>query len=332
MNNVKKVLFLGIVLSIFLFIPQKAVCGAKNYRGKKILYINSYHQGYYWSDGEQNAAQKSLSDTGVQFTIAYMDTKNNPSAEFSRRAGLKIKKLIQEFKPDVVIAADDTAFRYVIMPYYRNKPLPVVLCGINWDLSPYGAPYKNTTGMLEIGLVESIYKHLRKIAKGNRVGLISFDSFGERKNAGYYRQYIDGEFIRVEFVKDFASWKQKFIEMQDKVDMLIVADPSGIRNWNITQAEQFVLEHIRIPVGTETISMIPIALVGVTKVPEEQGEYAARTALRILDGEKPSDIPIVSNKKGNLYVNLKIANKLGVIFNPATLRSAKAVIGSGEKN
>jgi len=332
MKCLKKILSLGVLSILFLLVLWSVPCEAKNYQGKKILYINSYHPGYYWSDGEQKAAEGFLKNTGVQLKIVYMDTKNNPSAEFSRRAGLKVKKLIQSFKPDVVIAADDTALRYVIMPYYRDAQLPVVLCGINWDLSPYGAPYKNTTGIIEIGLVGPIYKHLRKMANGNRVGILSFDSFGERKNAGYYHRYIDGELSQTEFVKDFTAWKQKFIDMQDKVDMLIVADPSGIRGWNITEAEQFVLEHIRIPVGTETVSMISISLVGVIKIPEEQGECAAAAALRILDGEKPSDIPIVSNKKGNLYVNLRIANKLGAIFSPATLRSAKVVVGGGAKD
>jgi ABC-type uncharacterized transport system substrate-binding protein len=131
----------------------------------------------------------------------------------------------------------------------------------------------------------------------------------------------------MEFVKDFDSWKQKFLELQDKADMIYLASPDGIKNWDMQKAEQFVLKHVRVPVGTDAApALITLTLLGVTKDPQEQGEYAAQTALRILDGEKPADIPIAKNKKGNLNLNLKIAEKLGIIFPPAMLRNAKEII------
>jgi hypothetical protein len=237
---------------------------------------------------------------------------------------------IEGFKPDVVICADDNAFKYVIMPYYRDAALPVVFCGINWEISIYGAPYKNTTGMIEIALIGSLYRHLRKFAKGDRIGLLGYDTWNEHKHAEYAANCIEGGFASMEFVKDFDSWKQKFIELQDKVDMLYLTAPDGIKNWNIAEAERFVLENVYIPVGIDASSILaPLGLIGLPKIPEEQDEYAARAALRILDGEKPSNIPVVTNKKGDLYLNLKIADKLGVIFPPLMLRNAKGIIGEG---
>lgn len=323
----KSKILLLIILSASLLLPQTADTETKKYPGKKILYVNSYHQGYYWSDGEQEGAQKILADTSIELKIVYMDTKNNPSPEFSKQAGLKVKELIEEFKPDVLIVADDNAFKDVVMPYYRDSGLPVVFCGINWDISVYGAPYTNTTGMLEISLVDSTYNHLKKFAKGSRIGLLAFDSPGERKNAEYYPLYLKEELICMEFVKDFESWKQKFLEFQDTADVLYITSPDGIKNWNIEEAEKFVLEHVRIPLGSDAApAILPLVLLGAMKVPEEQGEYTARTALRILDGEKPSDIPIAKNRKGDLYLNLKIAEKLGIIFTPSMLRTAKEII------
>ncbi|MCP4577870.1 MAG: hypothetical protein GY846_16475 [Deltaproteobacteria bacterium] len=54
------------------------------------------------------------------------------------------------------------------------------------------------------------------------------------------------------------------------------------------------------------------ALLGYLKVPEEQGNWSARTALKILDGTAPSDIPIVKNTQGALVVNARIAAKTGI--------------------
>ena len=323
----KKSIFLAVILSLMGLAVLAGNCWAADYNGKKILYVNSYHKGYVWSDGEQQGVEEVLSGTGVDLKVIYMDTKNNPSEGFKSQAGLKAKKVIEEFKPDVVITADDNAFKHLIMPYYRDADLPVVFCGINWDASVYGAPYSNTTGMVEAGLMKPLYAHLKNYADGNRVGLLGFDSWNERRTTDYAAGDIDSEVIYQEFVKDFQSWKEKFLELQEKVDIIILSSPEGIHDWNITEASKFVSENVRVPVGTQFSEEIaPVVLIGLAKISREQGEYAGKTALRILGGEKPGDMPVVSNKKGDLFLNLIIADKLDVVFTPAILRNANTII------
>lgn len=96
-----------------------------------------------------------------------MDTKRNPAEEFSKAAALKARTTIEEFRPDVVIASDDNASKYLIMPYYKDAELPFVFCGINWDASIYGFPYKNVTGMIEVALVSEIFRHLKNTPRGS---------------------------------------------------------------------------------------------------------------------------------------------------------------------
>jgi hypothetical protein len=324
----KRKFYSVIILSVVLFIPKIADSQVKKYPGKKLFIVNSYHKGYFWSDGEQEGLEKALAGTGIEVKVAYMDAKNNPSVEFSKQAAAKVKKTIDEFKPDILVTIDENAYTYVAMGYYCGKDLPVLFCGLDWDVSPYGKVCKNTTGILEIPLTESNSNHLRKFAKGKRVGVLGYDSPGEHDSFKHIPEYFNGEVICMEYVKDFASWKQKFLEIQDKADMLYLASPAGIKDWDIKEAEKFVLENVRVPIGADAGSaMLPVVLLGITKVPQEQGEYLAHAAMRILAGEKPSDIPIVKNKKGDLYLNLKIAEKIGVIFTPSMLRNAKEVIG-----
>jgi len=317
------------ILSLALFFCVGILYAKDNsYRGKRILFVNSYHPGYEWSDGEQRGAEKALKGTGVDLRIFYMDSKRNTSEEFCKAAGLKARQYIEEFKPDVVITSDDNAFVYLIMPYYRNADLPVVFCGINWDISSYGAPYKNTTGIIEVALIEQLYRHLKRFAKGDRLGFIGFDAPHERRNAGYYDQHLRGEPVKKVFVKDFTSWKKEFLKLQNDVDMIILGTNEGIRNWDQLEAERYIYAHIKVPTGTDMECMTPLCLIGLVKSADEHGDYGARIALRIIDGEKASGIPVITNKKGDLILNLNMAGKLGITFAPSLMKSATNIIDS----
>ncbi len=295
----------------------------KTYDGKKILYIDSYHEGYEWSDGITKGVESELllNGTGVELKIHRMDTKRNDTVEFGKLAGLKAKSVIEDFKPDVVIVSDDNAFNYVIMPYYRDADLPVVFCGINWDVSIYGGPYKNTAGMIEISLTSQLISYLKEYSKGNRIGYLSADTETERKNALYYNKSFNINFTKIYFVKTQEEWKEAFLKLHDEVDVLIFENNAGIKNWSDSDAEAFALNNTKIPVGTTNFWTMQSSLLGMTKIAGEQGEWSARTALSILNGTRPSDIPIVTNKKSQLYVNLKIADKLGVVISPDLLKN-----------
>lgn len=329
-KTMKKNFFCVIAVVVILMIIVLPSAGTQSYSGKKVLYVNSYHRGYGWSDDEQRGAEEVLTAANVRYEVLYMDTKNNPSEAFCKKAALRVKNYITEYEPDVLIVADDSAFKYLVMPYYRDASLPVVFCGINWDISEYDAPYSNTTGMVEYGFIEGVYKYVKQFSRGDRVGFLGPDVLSEHKNAEYYGRFVEGGFDHVEFAADFETWKKKFIAIQQKVDMLIFPGPAGIQGWDAREAGKFGFENLRVPIGTESDEMMPFCLIGVTKTGTEQGEYAARCALRILDGELPSRIPVAVNKKGNLMVNLRVADKLNIILTPAVLRNAKEIYGMEE--
>jgi hypothetical protein len=298
-----------------------------NYEGKKVLFINSYHSGYEWSDGVQRGAEGVLNKTAVDLVVYYMDTKNNPSEDFSRKAALEAKSVIEDFEPDVVITSDDNAFKYIIMPYYKDAELPVVFCALNWDASVYGAPYKNTAGMVEVALIKQLLNHMKQYTEGDKVAFITADVLSEKKNAEHFDKLIEGGLSENVFVKNFSEWKEEYLRLQDDADMLILGVSAGIDGWDDGEAKEFVLKNTKIPAGVEARWMMDFALIGLTKIPEEQGEWAAKTALKIIDGESPSNIPITENKKGELYLNIKVAEKLGIVFDPFMVKNADKVVG-----
>jgi ABC-type uncharacterized transport system substrate-binding protein len=246
-----------------------------------------------------------------------MDTKRNSDEVFIESAAAKVLEQIAVLNPDVVIASDDNASKYVIMPYFKDALLPFVFCGVNWDASVYGYPYSNATGMVEVALVSEILKHLRKYARGDRVGFIAGDRLSERKNLEHYKKRFGIEFEKEYFAQSFDQWKQAFLALQDEVDMIMMTSHVGIEGWDDGEARQFVENHVKVPVGSEHDWEMPLALVGVTKDFEEMGIWAAQAALRILDGVPPGSIPITANRKGNLLFNVTMAEHLGIEDRPA---------------
>ncbi|MGD9503337.1 MAG: ABC transporter substrate-binding protein [Syntrophobacteraceae bacterium] len=302
-----------------------ALSFAKSYEGKKVLFVDSYHEGYEWSDSILRGVQGAFKDTGVDLKVVRMDTKRNGSEEFKKQAGEKVKAEIEAFKPDVVIASDDNASKYVIVPYYKDSPLPFVFCGVNWDASMYGFPCSNVTGMLEVTEVDALIKLLKGLAKGDRLGFIADDSETNRKEVEIYKKVFGIDPVTY-YAKTFDDFKKDYTELQGKADYLIFYGWSAISGWNPDEAAEFVLNNTKIPTGTFQVEVMPYAMVGYLKIGEEQGEWAANAALKILDGAKPSDIPIAKNKKGNLILNAKIAEKAGVQLPYDLIQSASKVI------
>lgn len=292
---------------------------------KRILYIDSYHEGYEWSDGVTEGVRSVLDGAGVTLKIFRMDTKRHTSETYKKNAALRAKELIASFHPDVVIASDDNASKYIIMPYFKNASLPFVFCGVNYNADDYGFPYSNVTGMLELPpAIKLIYslKHFRRIVT---VGYLAADTLTERKDGYYTNQDVREDFVE-RYIKTFDEWKRAFIELQDKVDVLIIGNNGGIKGWNDIEAQRFALQNTRIPTGCLLDWIAPVVFLGATRSAQEQGRYAANTALKILNGTPPSSIPIVGNVEANIIINMKIAKKLGIKVPQSFLKIASRII------
>lgn len=297
-----------------------------SYRGKKILWVDSYNSDYEWSSGIEKALRVALYGTGVELKIFPMDTKRHLEADFHRQAGRRARKIIEEFRPDVVIASDDHAQRYLVVPYLKDTDLPVIFCGVNEDLATYGYPCRNVTGMIEDEMAEGLVMHLRRLAKGDRAGFIGADVHTMRIVADQYnKQFFDGQ-LRYYLVRSFAEFKEAFLRAQQEVDMLLFRNNSGITGWDAAKAEAFVAAHTTVPTGSVLPWMQPFNLLTIAKVPEEQGEYAATTALRILAGAHPADMPVVRNQLAHLVINLKMAKAADLVL-PVSLLQTAEVIG-----
>ena len=309
--------------------PDPLETAQSNYAGKKILFVNSYHEGYEWSDGVEARFQKVVADTGIELKFVRLNTKNNPEEAFGQEAGLNAKAEIEAFKPDVVIAVDDNAQKYLVVPYLKDTELPVVFAGVNWDATAYGYPASNVTGMIEVELPAQLVEHLKNYAEGERLGYLTVDTETERKVAQIYNErFFEGQ-MKEYRVKSYDEFKAQFLQAQNEVDILFIGNNAGIDRWNEAEVEAFMIENTTIPTGTINDWLAPYVLITLAKSAEEQGEWSAQAALRILDGTPVSEIPIAENRKGVLILNLDIAEQLEVVFSPSVLRNAEVYASEG---
>ena len=299
---------------------------SQNLSGKKVLFLNSYHQGDNWSDGIEKGIRDVISKSGADLKVFQMDTKRKKTEDDKLKAALAAKSVIESYKPDVVIASDDNASKYVIQKFYKNAKIPFVFCGVNWDASVYGFPYSNVTGMVEVSLTKQLIDNMAKYAKGKRIAFLSADTASEHKNADNYKKVLGINFSQTVFVKTFAEWKTAFKKLQTSSDMIVFQTNSGIANWNEDVAKKYVNDNIKVMVGTVNGWMIDYSIIGIIKVAEEQGTWSAKAALDILGGKKPSDIPIVKNKQGGLYVNTKLAERIKVKLDRKLVTNAEVLI------
>jgi ABC-type uncharacterized transport system substrate-binding protein len=310
------------VLLAFVLVPVIAL--AEGPAGKKVLFVNSYHQGYAWSDGEEAGAQRALSGSGAKLEFYRMDTKRNGDAAWLKDQIQKVKAHIEAQRPDVVIVADDNATKALVQGF-KNVALPWIFCGVNWDASVYGLPFKNATGINEVALTVQLIDSLKAYAKGSRVGFLTVDSETERTEGRYYRSHLKLTFTAEKYVKTFAEWKETFKKMQGEVDVILLGNFAGINDWNEAAAAAFAFENTRVPSGAMYDFMMPYAMLGMTKIAEEQGIWAGKTALAILKGAAPASIPVAQNKEAKLYLNVKLASKAGVVFKPELVKNAEII-------
>ncbi len=315
----------GLLLVAAIVVSFALSADGKDYRGKKVLFINSYHTGYLWSDGVTRGVVEGLKGTGVELKIHLMDTKRNKSEAFKQEAGQQVRAVIDTFKPDVVIASDDNASQYVIVPYFKESGVPFVFCGLNWDASRYGFPWRNVSGMVEVNGIKELLVHLKKFARGARIAYLGENTTSDQKEVGYYKTVFQLDVV-AKHVSTFPAWKEAYLAFQDEADILIMGNIASLPDWNREEAIAFVMENSKIPSGAVKEEPMSYTLLGYAKVPEEQGHWSAQAALKILDGASPRDIPITRNKQGKLMINARLAERLNLDISYDIIQAADKII------
>jgi len=251
-----------------------------------------------------------------------MDTKRRKTLEYKLRISAQARALVESWKPDVVIIADDNAAKYVIAPFFKDHAIPLVFSGVNWTAREYGFPYANVTGMVEIAPIQPVLSRVAELVGSDKGAFyLGADTLTERKNI---KRFVTGAKelgIKLDhgLVATLADWKQALLKAQN-YSFVIMASNSGINDWDHDVAMRITSEYSKQLSTTNHGWMMPYTMFGMTKIPEEQGEWSAQAALAIISGTSPAESLIMANRKWDLWINQGLLRTVGMRL-PGKLRA-----------
>ncbi len=314
---------LGLALLFILLVPGQSNAGGAK---KTILYINSYHNGYKWSDMEQNGIRSKL-DSGpysIDLQVEYLDAKryNIPAVIDSLFQVFQKKYSHEHF--DVIIVSDDDALNFALRYRPRLFPgVPIVFCGVN-DLKNKDLTSGNLTGVIEsFDLTRTIDVALKLHPEKRRMIVI-----GDESTAGLaIKKQIEAivprfkDRLQVDYWTriDLPEAQRRVQHLPDNSFLFFIPYFQIINNRTYTAEEVMsaLYTHSRVPIYTSWKFLLGSGAVGGCMLSgEDHGRIAAGMALKILDGTPADSIPIIRHPSGsylfdyNVMQHLRIPEKL----------------------
>lgn len=304
------VLFLLFVISLFW------------QRTPRILIVHSYNLDYVWTADLDKSIHNVLDGQPYDIQWFFMDTKRQSSIEHKQEKGKEVQELIDKWKPDIIIAADDDAQEYAVKKYV-NTSMKILFCGVNKELSDYGYDKAtNVTGILERQdylNIKNILYHLSP-SQQKRFFHLSEDSttaLGTRKELEVV-DWSPVKFVSSVQAKTFEDWKKAVIEAADISDLIVISQYYGVKKDAETtetvppqEIIRWTLDNSKIPViGLFQFFVEDGGAFSAGPSEQEHGEFVAKTAINLLEKKiNIKDIPIIKNK----HFMLSIRNKQGKI-------------------
>jgi len=299
----------------------------------KVLVVMSYGETYSWEQDIKEGIDSVLADS-CELTYVYMHTRVH--FEEGEQKANEAYLLYQEFQPDGVIAADDSAQAMFVVPYLKDKvETPVMFCGVNAEPETYGYPASNVSGILErLHIKESIAFVQQLVPSINTIGFIEKDDPSSRALIRQIQSESDtysATFIDFKLAKTLKDAVTMTAELAEQCDALYISGLWGILDEN----GDSVSEKEAIALATKTFGKPTIAtnadlvelgiLCAVVQSGQEQGGTAAKMLLQAMEGTPVSQISITRNHQGKKIINVTVMQALGIKPGPEALIGAELV-------
>jgi len=321
------------LLFLFVFLPSPGHAAPP-----KVLIVHSYHAEQQEHVVEMTKGiEEALAGVECQLRFFHMDTKRQTGEEWKRAAGQEAKRIVAEFRPDVVIAMDDNAQQYFAKDYVGDPAPPFfVFGGVNDDPGRYGFPAANVTGVLERPNVLESIELLQKILPGaNRLLILADKSESTDPLIAYCKTLsLPVTVVAFEQPLTLMEWKavlDRYRTQVDAVGLYVIrtiarsdTDPSKVPEQELVRT---INEDYKLPtVGFYDSAAASGLLCGVSVSMREQGRAAGQIARELLAGKKPTDIAVKPTDHGRIQLNLRTAEHLGIQIPYAVIKRADVVV------
>jgi PAS domain S-box-containing protein len=271
---------------------------------KKILYLNSYHNGYAWSDQILEGIRQALDKSAVPYDlqIEYMDTKRFSEQGMAATLERLYAEKYRDTALDAIIASDDIAFQFLLENKERLFPgVPMVFCGVN-ELDPASLKGRGIiTGVIETPDFEANFKTALSLSPGTRRVIV----IGDHSLTGQaIRKQVLGASLKFRDQAAFEFWDVRTLpELLEKTDPLTPDDMIFLipiylgadkQVFSVEEVCEILSKRTAAPIYSAWQFMLGHGIVG-GRLHSGQGEgaLAARMALRLMAGENPTHIPVV---------------------------------------
>lgn len=313
------------------------------HRRKKVLVLHSYHPEYIWVAHLNQGIVKGLAEErfydekNTTIDYFYMDTKRKADEAWKQSVADRAVDHIRKIKPDVVIATDDNAQKYVVRRF-KDSPIPFVFAGVNADPADYGYinsldnPGHNVTGSIERERFEQSVHFLRRLVPDiTRIAILCDASPTGVPVVSRVKKAAPAAGVTITAAlqtNDFEQWKQFVFDQQKKADALLVVvyhtlkdsrgahvAPEAVLNWTIRN------NHLP-DFGFWSWAVSGGLLCSEAISGYQQGYYAGTIAAYVLRGQSPGEFAVGMPQRGEPCINLARAKMLGLYVAPDLQRSA----------
>ena len=290
---------------------------------KTVLFLNSYQNGYPWSDAIYEGARQVLngSDHIIDLRIEYMDTKKHFDENIKKMLYDLYRYKFRKTRFDVIIVSDNNGFDFVREYHDDLFPgVPVVFCGVN-DLKPGMIPSRDIyTGVVEnFDARENLERALKFHPGRDRLVVIGDNSPTGRA----IRQQVKDEVAGLDRNMEVEFWDSysldeilaRTAELADRAIFYFIPFVKGanLKFYSAREVLNAVWKNTGAPIYSNWEFLIGSGNVGGKMLSGlEQGSFAARIALRIFKGEKVRNIPIVTKVDEPYVFDNDVIKALGI--------------------
>jgi PAS domain S-box-containing protein len=314
----KNILATIVVALLSFFVFPSILCNQVAYAGipakKHVLVLNSYHEGLSWTDniikGIDSVLKSESAGRDIELYFEYMDTKRYFGERYFQKLYKAYAEKYRKTRFDVVIVTDNDAFDFA-RKHYRElfSGVPIVFCGVNDYSDSMVEGYDRITGVAEDTDVKSTIEIALKLHPDTS----QFVVVGDKTTTGIAmkNQVLEvvpyfSDRVRFVFLDDFDIQEllSKVREVPPRSIILLTVvnrDKKG-NFFPYEESLDLIYRSSKVPIYSFWDFYIGRGIEGgMLTSGFQQGKSSAQMALRILNGEKVSAIPIMK-KSPNLYM------------------------------
>lgn len=341
MKAEREYIALSVLLLLLLLIvaapayPQSPDSSEQKSPPPHILIINSYHQGYAWSDNEIVGIKETLKKKvgKVELHIECLDSKNFPDNEHFAQLQALFAVKYRTHRPSVVIILDNPAFEFALT--YRQQlfsGIPIVFAGLN-DFTPTMLKKeKGVTGVVErqnfigtIKLAQHLHPNLKEVVllhDRTASGLAS------RREADEQLVALSAS-LKLTYLPDMtiAGINDILKKLQPGTIVLPFSysrDKAGTV-FNHAELARILSSNSPVPVYSTKEERLGYGILGGSLFGgKTHGAEAAELVVRILRGQNPDAIPVVTTPRSTPQFDYQQLQRFGI--DPDRLPTGSEVI------